>query len=206
MNNMKHGKIEFEVVDPESGDADLFQIKKTAQNIRERMGKINAAEQWFVIGEELHRLHAKLAWERGGRRRGKPRPGDNERIGWKKAFELGLMPFSCSYAEYLISIYKFSKSTPVNHENLPSSIDALKAMVSCFKDGKLVKKLVDEGRITPASTRKNIVDLAHDLGLLAKRVRAPVNRDSPKSYRVAAALKILQRLNLTISDLKQGDK
>jgi hypothetical protein len=79
-------------------------------------------------------------------------------------------------------------------------------MVSCFKDGKLVKKLVDEGRITPASTRKNIVDLAHDLGLLAKRVRAPVNRDSPKSYRVAAALKILQRLNLTISDLKQGDK
>jgi hypothetical protein len=201
MNNMKHGKLEFEVVDPDSGDADLFQIKKTAQNIRERMGKINAAEHWIAIGGELQHLHDQLA-----RPTGRPGRGHNERVGWKKAFELGLMPITKSYAGYLMKIWSFVNVHGLNTLNLPSNIKPLYVLVTILKDAESIKRLVSEGKITPASTEMSIKDLAHEIGLLTKRIKPGVDRHSPKSRRVTAALKYVQRLGLTINDLKQGDK
>jgi hypothetical protein len=192
-------RMQFEVVDPESGDADLFQIKKTAQNIRERMGKINAAEHWVAIGGELAALRKTLAKPVGRR-------GHNERIGWRKACELGILPFTKEYANALISIYEFLREPTVPLTNYPSSYKPLKVLETKFKDRKLVQKLVDDGKITAASTERGLLNLAHELGLVAKKVTVPVNRDSPKGRRVIAALKYVQRLGLTISDLKQGDK
>jgi hypothetical protein len=196
------GKVQFEVVDPESGDADLYAIKKTAASINDRMGKINAAEHWIAIGGDLAALKGALARPQGGQRR-----GDNERIGWVKAFELGILPISNhAFAYKIIEVHKFYSVNSIPTSNLPVAIVSLYVIASKIKDPKLVTRLIGEGRITAASTERDIRGLAHEMGLLAKNVRVPVNRNSPKSRRVETVLKLVQRLGLTISDLKQGDK
>jgi hypothetical protein len=195
-------RMQFEVVDPESGDADLFQIKKTAQNIRERMGKINAAEHWIAVGGELARLKATLARPEGGQRR-----GDNERIGWRKAFELRILPVAdYGFADKLIIVHEFFTRKSFPPSNLPCSCDSLHFLAIKFRDPELIKKLIETGRITSATSAREIRNLAHELGLIAKKVRPGVTRDSPKSRRVETVLKLVQRLGLTINDLKQGDK
>jgi hypothetical protein len=199
-------KIQFEIEDPESGDADLFEIRKTAQTIREQMAKINAAERWVTIGGELAKLKTTLARSAGGHRAGgHKRPGDNERIGWRKAFELRILPLAdCGFADKMIIVHEFFTRNNFPHSNLPVSCDALHILAIKFRDPELIKKLIADGRITAATRAREIRNLAHELGLLAKRVSAPVNRDSPKSRRIETVLKLVQRLNLTINDLKQG--
>jgi hypothetical protein len=205
---MKHTKLEFEIVDPESGDADLFAIKKTAQNIRERMGKINSAAHWIAIGADLSHLHKALANPKAGYRHGIRRitKDDNQRIGWGRAFELGHIPLSKAFATRIMCVYNFSEATGLSSDYLPCYINALYFLVTKFKDPKLIRKLVDDGRITPASNEGDLRTLAHELGLLAKKVKAPLDKDSPKGSRVNAVLKLMQKLGLRVNDLKQGDK
>jgi hypothetical protein len=200
------GKIGFEVVDPESGDADLWAIKKVGQSIRERMGKINAAEQWIAIGRDLAQLRDKLVKSTGGDRTHGPRPGDNERIGWLKAFELGFIPVQPAQAGKLIAIYRFfpGDATGGHGKDLPTSIKSLYFLVTKFKDRNYVNKLIDEKKITAASSENDLRKLAHDLGLIAKKVKVGIDADSPKGSRVNHVLKMMQKLRLNINDLRRS--
>jgi hypothetical protein len=191
-------KVAFEVVDPESGDADLWAIKKAAQAIRERMGKINAAEHWIIIGAELAALKEALVKSRGGNR-----PGDNERIGWAKAYELGILPFDRRYADRLIETSQALKwACGPTSKNLPVGTKALYIIASRFKDEKMIKRLIEEGRITAASTEIDLRNLGHDLGLIPKTIKAGVDAHSSKGRRVDHVLKLMQKLQLNISDLR----
>jgi replicative DNA helicase len=119
---------------------------------------------------------------------------------------LGIIPFSKAKANTLRSIYKSAIDLNLAYGNLPATVDALRVLFIHFRDAKFIEKLVSDGRITSATTAPDVRHLAHELGLLAKKVKVPVTRESPKSRRVETVLKLVQRLGLTINDLKQGDK
>jgi hypothetical protein len=167
----------------EGEPADLLMIKETAQNIRQRMGRINAAEHWIAIGGELAALNDKLARLAGGHRRrdqGISRAGDNERIGWLKAFELGLMPLSQAHANKLMAVYKFSLRAPEYVAFLPVYFEAI-YYLSRVKDHNVVLKLIDDGRITPTSTIRDLKNFAHELGLDTKSTRGRKPKPKPET-------------------------
>jgi hypothetical protein len=176
-------------------EAERMAIGQCAKYIRRRIEGLQAGEAWISCGEHLARLKQNLVKET-------PR-GDNEHIGWNKAFELGEFPFGRIYADRLIKVYEFFKDTTVPLKNLPATVYALLAIASVKFSKEQLEQAMADGMISPGTTEKEIIALARKFKLVKTKAKKKIDALSlaPKRERIAAVWELMARLKLTIKDL-----
>jgi hypothetical protein len=176
---------------------DRAAIAQCARFVQRRIAEVGAAEAWISCGQQLAHLKSNLL-------KSSPR-GDNARIGWKQAFQLEPreFPFSLRFADYLITIHDFFDGITCSTKKLPSSVGALRLLATKFKS-EIVERCVADSSISPGMTEIEVKSLAKKLHLIKEKPKRDALKEAPKNKRVAAVLKLMGRLNLTIEDLHNG--
>jgi hypothetical protein len=182
---------------------DAFNIKETGRFCTERMRDAtdDLVAAYLTVGKALDELHSKLT-------KTTPR-GDNEHIGWKKAFKQlredgrPVFPFGQKQAQRYIKASKFLRDTPVSPKILkclPSSLRALIAIIDFKFSRAQIEKAVEQKTITTFTETSHIRKLAKQLGLLQPEDKT-VTKTKPKRDRIARAFELLAKLGVTLDDL-----
>ncbi len=141
----------------DNATADRVAITECARFVKLRMAEGDSAEAWLSVGRALSELKSYL-------RKVVP-PGDESRIGWKKAFKQGEFRIKRDTAEKLIAIHRaFHAASKDAIPQLPISSDTLHFLARTIPLD-VVEKYAASGKITPATTEA-------DIGRLARRLRA----------------------------------
>jgi hypothetical protein len=192
------GEVATLRVDFDSVTAERVAITQCATFVRRRIAEMQAAEAWLACGKELASLKSKLVR--------KTSRGENERIGWHKAFTLDPpeFPFKRRHADCLIQIYKFLIGSTLPIKKLPASSRALYALVANRFTTEQIAQCIADGLISPGSTEDEIKAVAKKLKLIKPAKRQPNLKTAPKERRRAAVLKLMQQLEITLEDLQNG--
>lgn len=182
---------------------DAFNIKETGRFCTERMRDAtdDMVSAYLTVGKALSELHGKL-------KKTTPR-GDNEHVGWQKAFKQmredgrPVFPFGRLIAERYIKVSEFFAVTVVTaklHKQLPSSLRALTAIVDLKLSRAQIEKAIEDKTITTFAQASDIKRLAKHLGLIHPKEKAAV-KAAPKRERIARAFELLAKLGVTVDDL-----
>jgi hypothetical protein len=193
MNVVKFRKFDISP-NLDSIEADRMLIEQTASYIKDLRQQINAAEMYIAHGREFKNLHGHLS---------KNSRHDKSRIGWYRAFSAEENKFGLSrqHAESYITIYTafFHVANAVATWRLPQSLKALHALAKLKLTADQIQARIDNGSLTPDSTETDIRNF-----IARKKPPQPITKNTPKNQRIQAALKYLNKLGLTIADLKKG--
>src|SRR5262245_48484869 len=183
--------------DLNSIEADRMLIKQAAGYINNLWQQNNAAETYIAAGREFSNLKDHLFKN--------SRKHDTTRIGWQKAFDPKENLFACDrrQAERYIVIYEafFHTGNVLPVWKLPQSFRALFALAKLKLSSERLRQLSDGGAIKHDSTESEVKKIVQQKHSPKKKQLLP-KATAPKQQRIAAALRILKRLDLTIADLK----
>jgi hypothetical protein len=163
--------------------SDLAAISKCAKFVKERIAGMKAAVAWIDCGRKLSELKKGLIRPSGPM--GHIRRGDNERVGWKRALQLGEFPFGRAHAQNLIKMSEFFQGQQLSTlKKLPASIGSLLILSRKFSLEQ-VEKCIADGSISPGTIEKDVRELALRLKLMpprkSKKKSPPISFDNARA-------------------------